>query len=231
MNRKKDHVGKTGDETVTTDTAAITSQLFVDELRTKYPTKTWSIQDSGLVVFEDNGFEIHDPHISVCGRFEVIPMTYGMAVADADSLQRYNRFRVLANPQCLARLFSLVVRRSLSAAEIEMVVELNSVENDALICHTHDVCDANMLMLEAFVDAGLLADHRDAPADYFHPLWCAAWDLAKTNSFALGSLPEFDVDQKRALLMVIGRVFDDDADIEGVFDSEWLANKITSHVR
>jgi len=61
----------------------------------------------------------------------------------------------------------------------------------ASICHTHDYCDANMVMDEAMrncgIDPDLATDEDGEPVEPFDTeftsLWNEAWDLAKEAEF------------------------------------------------
>jgi len=93
--------------------------------------------------------------------------------------------------ETLAKAFCDVVTRSLSSDELLQVIEWNRAEKDPLVCHTHDYCDANMLMDEAFTEAfgcSPLDDGQRDPKDDGMTLanvtlWNAAWNLAKGANF------------------------------------------------
>ncbi|ERJ38656.1 hypothetical protein L810_6873 [Burkholderia sp. AU4i] len=72
---------------------------------------------------------------------------------------------------------------SLTGAELTQVRERNRVEEIAGVCHTHDFCDANMLMLDAFVECGLAENPESCIGDELHPLWNLAWKLAAEAEF------------------------------------------------
>ena len=74
----------------------------------------------------------------------------------------------------------------LSSEEIAEMKKRNKAETDPLICHSHDFCDANMVMEEAFHLLGYctpadIGEHEEA-AEAMHErqceLWCEAWRLA-----------------------------------------------------
>lgn len=93
----------------------------------------------------------------------------------------------------LAREFSRQLRDSLLEHEMSQVISLNDSEEDKDCCHSHDFCDANMVMDEAFntvfnrscifpsdVEKNpQLADQEIADLD----LWNKAWSMAKENKF------------------------------------------------
>lgn len=83
----------------------------------------------------------------------------------------------------LAREFGSKVQEELSRADFRAVLELN--RNDSAACHTHDFCDANMLMLDAFKvtferEPAFLTNPQEA-ADL--ALWNDAWQIAKAAEF------------------------------------------------
>lgn len=86
-----------------------------------------------------------------------------------------------ASVEDLAREFSRLLRRDLSARQMAEVVRLNDTEANKSVCHTHDFCDANMVMAEAFRNCGLpdAVTTNDDSTD----LWNAAWDQAKADRF------------------------------------------------
>ncbi len=80
----------------------------------------------------------------------------------------------------LAAAFSVGLEEALTPWEFDEVLRLNAAETDPLICHSHDFCDANMVMLEAFEALGGTFD----PADEGQAtLTNAAWDIAKKCGF------------------------------------------------
>lgn len=88
----------------------------------------------------------------------------------------------MANPvlvRKLAREFTRVLRTELSGAEWAEMRDRNRDETDPSVCHSHDFCDANMAMDEAFRNVtGRPAKAAD-PDD--QALWNAAWDEAKAT--------------------------------------------------
>jgi hypothetical protein len=55
---------------------------------------------------------------------------------------------------------------------------LNKAQSDASICHSHDFCDANMVMAAVFTD--LTDKEPDVQDDALRQIWNASWDLSKT---------------------------------------------------
>lgn len=77
----------------------------------------------------------------------------------------------------LARVFVALLKRDIGETHYAQVVERNRTEENPSICHSHDFCDANEVMAEAFECVA------DAPVDphngYDSELWSAAWAKAK----------------------------------------------------
>lgn len=93
--------------------------------------------------------------------------------------------------EAVAKEFSIVLREWLQPWEMEAVLKSNresGLEQDS-VCASHDHCDANMAMAEAFrrlslqtgIDEGLTDAEKQAATD----LWNAAWSMAKRREFAV----------------------------------------------
>ncbi len=81
----------------------------------------------------------------------------------------------------LAKEFCKILREYLTTIQIAEVIERNNKETSDAVCHTHDFCDANMVMQEAGERHGLdfaAQIHGDMEESH-HNLWCEAWSLAK----------------------------------------------------
>jgi hypothetical protein len=93
--------------------------------------------------------------------------------------------------QAMADKFSEVLRGWLTPEEMAAVIERNRTEEHPSVCHSHDFCDANEAMAEAFQalmgrDVLLIGDIDTAGLEAVNAdsdLWGAAWDLAKRNEF------------------------------------------------
>lgn len=83
----------------------------------------------------------------------------------------------------VAMAFCRQLALSLTEGELTLVRERNRVEENAGVCHTHDFCDANMLMLDAFVECGIAENQEVCIGDELHPLWNSAWKLAAEADF------------------------------------------------
>lgn len=95
----------------------------------------------------------------------------------------------------IADQFAAVLREWLSEKEwIEMRVRNSEQYYSGTICASHDFCDANMAMLEAFKQV-TGRDPDLAESDEDHRLWSEAWRLAKaTHLTAPAKLTGDDLD-------------------------------------
>jgi len=78
----------------------------------------------------------------------------------------------------VAKRFCQLIRAELGN-KMQDVVDRNRVESNRNVCHTHDFCDANMVMAEAMRAVGILH-----PSDE-QEIWNSSWDLAKAAEFKL----------------------------------------------
>ena len=86
----------------------------------------------------------------------------------------------------LSAEFTRVVCESLTPDQMQSVRRINEERNDPHTCATHDFCDANMLMEEAWVSVvGELIDVNDEAQSV---LWDKAWALSKANGFKTNDL-------------------------------------------
>lgn len=81
----------------------------------------------------------------------------------------------------LAREFSRQLWLQIGPAKLRHVIGRNRKEASKEVCHSHDFCDANMMMYAAGLDLKLWKESDDV-TDY-HKLWSDAWDLAKAHQF------------------------------------------------
>ncbi len=84
----------------------------------------------------------------------------------------------------LAAEFSTILHDWLGAVKMRTVAARNRTPAYTRCCASHDFCDANMAMLEAYSNLSGIADNDidlqdDATLDAIN----AAWDLAKRNGF------------------------------------------------
>ncbi len=93
----------------------------------------------------------------------------------------------------LAREFSRQLRHYLSDHEMSQVISLNESEEDHEICHSHDFCDANVMMFDAFIKVFNRSCILDADPEKEPELAAVAkkdvdsintaWIIAKENKF------------------------------------------------
>ena len=87
----------------------------------------------------------------------------------------------------IATEFSNIIRGWLSGEEVAEVIKRNRNEQWPDTCHTHDFCDANEAMSDAFDAVGEdpIPDDETPERERCDRLWGLAWDLAKANQFNL----------------------------------------------
>jgi hypothetical protein len=97
-------------------------------------------------------------------------------------------FEIIATEK-VALEFSRVLRHCIGGDMAEVVRRNSAEPAGSGVCHSHDFCDANMAMLEAFHNLGLRATVEIEPVD--GPEWCAsqdlwnaAWDAAVASGFS-----------------------------------------------
>lgn len=88
-------------------------------------------------------------------------------------------------PRQLSEKFVEVLRGWLTPEEWAEMCARNSQEGDEAICHSHDFCDANEAMDEAWTSFGM--PHVDAEDEAQAELWREAWEIAFREQ--LGGLP------------------------------------------
>ena len=76
----------------------------------------------------------------------------------------------------LAEKFTELLRATLTPSEFAEMANANANETDAGICHTHDYCDANQVMLDAMSALGI--GYTDE-----NTLWSDAWLHARHELF------------------------------------------------
>jgi hypothetical protein len=89
----------------------------------------------------------------------------------------------------IAREFSQLLTKNIGIANTREAVKRNEWESYRNCCASHDFCDANMVMLEAFRKLGF-KDCTELPYDSPEQLdsiklWNEAWDMARENKFYL----------------------------------------------
>ena len=87
-----------------------------------------------------------------------------------------------ATAKTLAKEFSVALNALLTPAQMCEVVLRNAQETHPTICHTHDFCDANVVLHEVFLSHGM--DPADEGGmEKWGRLWDESWNLAKANGF------------------------------------------------
>lgn len=84
--------------------------------------------------------------------------------------------------ETLAGKFSQSLHLLLTSEQMSEVRARNAAESHPGICHTHDFCDANVVLHEVFLSYGINPADRGG-MDKWGPLWDAAWNLAKAREF------------------------------------------------
>ncbi len=88
------------------------------------------------------------------------------------------------NVNQVADVFSYLLRRRLGPTVMANVVLRNAQETSKNVCHSHDFCDANQIMSEAFWTV-LRRSPDTADEDHDVPLWNAAWEKAIAARFVM----------------------------------------------
>jgi len=74
----------------------------------------------------------------------------------------------------VAKVFCRLIREELGD-KMQDVVARNKGESAQGVCHTHDYCDANMVMASAMRTVGIPLDEQE--------IWNSSWDIAKAAEF------------------------------------------------
>lgn len=78
----------------------------------------------------------------------------------------------------MAKSFSKKLVECHRAEQMVDIIISNRHEENEGVCHSHDYCDANMIMAEVFDENNLsMEDAKN------YQLWNEVWDLAKKNEF------------------------------------------------
>lgn len=99
-----------------------------------------------------------------------------------------------ATPEALAAKFSELLRAQFTRKQMAAVISRNRRETNDKVCHSHDFCDANVVMDEAFkqvlgysaTDTGIgdgTQQSGGCMSDECLDLWNAAWAIAKKSEF------------------------------------------------
>ncbi len=83
----------------------------------------------------------------------------------------------------IASQFSTNLRAYLTPEQLAAAVAANLAETNSAVCHSHDDCDANAFMADAF--SSVMGREIDLQSDADSALWDYAWTLAKNAGFSL----------------------------------------------
>ena len=86
----------------------------------------------------------------------------------------------MTNAKSLARAFCNQLEYEIGARNVNAAAKANRAEPDLLSCHSHDYCDANMVMLEACKCIGVDVWNPDGTFnDAATETWNEAWGIAR----------------------------------------------------
>lgn len=130
--------------------------------------------------------------------------------------------RIFYNPELsqvpnIARLFAISIAEEVGEEKVEEIDQLNDIEPNRDICHSHDFCDANVHMHEAILSVtGInVSDELANLSAHARALWECAWDYTKICGFkrlsAVRGVPDNPTDklltmfdsQKRLMTVVL----------------------------
>lgn len=78
--------------------------------------------------------------------------------------------------------FSQSLHACLGPEQMRKVVERNRTETTPGICHSHDFCDANMVLYAVFLHHDM-DPASEGGMELHGALWDQAWNLAKSRDF------------------------------------------------
>ena len=115
-------------------------------------------------------------------------------------------------PETVAAKFLTLLRAEIGEANYRTVCERNAAAPDATVCHSHDFCDANMVMLAVFTDLGYDEDTVVGQTDDAQvSLWNTGWNLAFDQMAREGAQPanqQRDTDPLELVEVELQRVAD-----------------------
>lgn len=91
----------------------------------------------------------------------------------------------LSNQLRVARAFCRELREYLSPQLVGKIIARNKREGNEHVCHSHDFCDGNQIMLNAFTRCRLPSPAATGyinDDDYMN-LWSKAWTIASRSGF------------------------------------------------
>jgi len=139
-----------------------------------------------MAILRLRGEEVYSNlHEQVDGH-EVAPYSHLLRCARKAAVEAVQGGHVkqVAVPALLAEQFVHRLGQAIGRAKLLEVCALNDAETSEGVCHSHDFCDANMVMDQACDDLGIAArpyDEDEAVRERATDLWNKAWDLAKAS--------------------------------------------------
>jgi hypothetical protein len=119
--------------------------------------------------------------------------TYAIDCANGEELGESKEFEtaaeaiahalMLANAIKIAIGLGRVLREWLTPDEMDTVRARNKAQDHPSVCHSHDFCDANEAMAEAF--QSVVGAEIDLQDDSHLALWGDAWTMAKASGFTM----------------------------------------------
>lgn len=104
-----------------------------------------------------------------------------MSLLDDERAMAARNAATASLPANVAHEFSRVLHEQLGADTMREVVQRNALPEYARCCASHDFCDANVYMAEAFEQVTGRAPDPASDADA--ALWNEAWEIAKSEGF------------------------------------------------
>lgn len=121
---------------------------------------------------------------------EVVPYTmmlFAARRAAVEAVAEHRRLGVgvdrVADPRIVAEQFLFELALEIGADNYFTVRQRNIAETEDGICHSHDFCDANMVMDAAMRALGIdpLPEDEDGMPEWVNELWNNSWDIAKES--------------------------------------------------
>lgn len=122
---------------------------------------------------------------------------FALAIRDCyDTLTQTTGEKIMQPQIELAQRFSELLKRVIGPS-IADVISRNALEENCDVCHSHDFCDANEVMLQAWKDCGHDPDDitGEDHADEARRLWQTSWDIAKEYDFDPDDYAESDYEE------------------------------------
>ena len=91
---------------------------------------------------------------------------------------------MMPTADAIALEFSQELRDCLSPEQMTEVVERNRTETIRGVCHSHDFCEANMVLYAVVMRHGIDPVSEEG-MERHGALWDQAWNLAKSREFRI----------------------------------------------